>query len=260
MEPQNFMIIATEGDTNTYTHNFSIDYQGEVVPQWTATSNVNWLILDNTTGTGRKVIEAKARVQNLAVGIHHAKITIEAASMLHSPYIIDVWLVVNSISGTPLPEPVSQTIPPEGGTLSLPDGCATVEFPSDAVSDNTVVTLLHEIPYDIDGLAHVDCFFHLTARQFGSAVFEFEKPIRITTHYQLTNSVNADTVSLYWWNEQIGVGSNSLSWSKEGITTIERDANYLISEVNHLTLFAVLGDEFTQPTTFTIYLPIILKN
>ncbi|OQY43441.1 MAG: hypothetical protein B6242_14650 [Anaerolineaceae bacterium 4572_78] len=136
VEPQNFMIIATEGDTNTYTHNFSIDYQGEVVPQWTATSNVNWLILDNTTGTGRKVIEAKARVQNLAVGIHHAKITIEAASMLHSPYIIDVWLVVNSISGTPLPEPVSQTIPPEGGTLSLPDGCATVEFPSDAVSDN----------------------------------------------------------------------------------------------------------------------------
>ena len=56
-------------------------------------------------------------------------------------------------------------------------------------------------------------------------------------------------MALWWWNE------GSSQWSQPGITsTLNATYNVLTSTVDHLSLFAVLGE------THPVYLPTVLKK
>ena len=142
--------------------------------------------------------------------------------------------------------------PGSGGSVTSPDGLAKASFPAGAVGTNTEVTLTvtHSPPTgDLLGVY----FYDLSAVISGTTtpVTEITKAYTVTFHYtdQVRKAAIEDTMALCWWNEGSSV------WSPSGITnTLNITHNVLTSTVDHLSLFAVLGE------THPVYLPTVLKK
>lgn len=149
--------------------------------------------------------------------------------------------------------PVTGTIPTEGGELSSPVDKLDYRFESGTFTDTVLIT--HTVHYpgnvppygDLTGIDHV---FDATAVY--SSTGQLARPTTpYTVSIQYTDAEKGpaveDTLELYWWDGE--------TWSQEGISsTVDTADNVVTAQVDHFSLFAVLGE------TNRVYLPLALRG
>jgi len=150
---------------------------------------------------------------------------------------------------------VSDVIDPGGGDLTSYDGNTTVEIPAGAITDTVVITHTPATGTPPGGnLAGIGHVFDVTAVYSDtgqSAQIVSGHTCTITAQYTDTEKgpVIEDTMGLHWWDE------GASEWSQQGITSsVNITDNLVIAQVDHFSLFAVLGE------TFRVYLPVVLRN
>jgi hypothetical protein len=155
--------------------------------------------------------------------------------------------------------PIAEVAPSVGATL-IHTGTqslhTTIQIPSGAVTETTelVFTERDYARSSPAGFAFAGQGFQIEAyRSDGVHIpnYIFTKPITITVEYSNADIAiisDENTLELRYWNGN--------TWSVNGITIIERDANNnrLVATVTHLSHFAVFGE------THQIYLPLVLRN
>jgi hypothetical protein len=151
---------------------------------------------------------------------------------------------------TPTPEPLSTLVPPEGGSITSNDTnrSTTIQMPSGAVTDTTVITYAYRLPEEVSSLAGIGHFFELFAEQNGVPITTFSEPVTIAVRYtdQERGPVIEESLHLYWLS--------GTTWITDGIATVAHANSAITSTTNHFTPFAVLGK------TNRAYLPIITRS
>ncbi len=189
----------------------------------------------------------------------------EFRDMAFDPYHRQLYLTVGSSvmvvqvnygAGPPSPPPpppitVSTIVGPPwyGGSLDAPDGSVELDFPSNWVDEATVVTYTTATtPLPTGDLFGVR-FFDLSAATLstGTPVTTFNKSYALTINYTDKEKGGAieDTLGLYWWNGG--------QWVLEPTSNVDVANNRLTAQLDHMTLFAVLGE------TKRVYLPLVLR-
>jgi hypothetical protein len=153
------------------------------------------------------------------------------------------------------PPRASAVIPVAGGSLVSDFDWTTYTFASGAFTDTAIVTHtlrpLSQVPStgDLVGIGH---FFDVTAVYSTTgqpAQLAPGQAYTLTVEYSDTAGglVIEDTLGLYWWDGGV--------WSQQGITGTVNTADNLVSaQVDHLSLFAVLGE------MRRVYLPVVLRD
>lgn len=140
-------------------------------------------------------------------------------------------------------QPTQTTITPDsGGKLISADGSTTVEFPAGAVAQDTVVTYTPMQPSPAGELAGIGHFFDLSATPAG-----FLKAYTVTVEYtdeELCGAIE-DTLGLYW--------RDGGEWLLEPTSGVQVAENRVTATLDHMTLFAVLGQ------THRVYLPLVMR-
>lgn len=147
---------------------------------------------------------------------------------------------------TPTPEPASAVIPTDGGSLShhYPGHTTTLEVPAGAISAPSTFTISYRLPPTTTGqLQGMDHFFTLDGEQTA-----FTTPFTLTASYSesVRGPIVPGTEAIYSWQ-----GSQ---WVTDDITLNNRWPTGLSVQINHLSLFGVLGE------TNRVYLPVVLKD
>jgi hypothetical protein len=148
----------------------------------------------------------------------------------------------------PPPLSVSAAIPPAGGALQVPADRATVDFPANAVSQDTTVTYTETARLALGtGDLYAVRGFDLSAVISGTTtpVTSFDPPYQLTVHYTDTELGGAieSMLDLYWWD--------GAEWVAVPGTVLNIEANQLSASLDHMTFFAILGE------TNRFYLPLI---
>jgi hypothetical protein len=153
--------------------------------------------------------------------------------------------------GSPQP-PVTVIITPAGGTLTSGSGKVQLDFPAGAVTEDVEVTFSEATSSPTGNLAGI-LFFELTAKTVadGTPVTTFSQPYTLTVHYDEPIEVVEDTLSLYYWDD------GSESWVEQNCELFV-DLDKIIAELNHMTVFGVLGEPLPKPS-FKVFLPLISK-
>lgn len=150
---------------------------------------------------------------------------------------------------------MSELIDRDGGALVL--GPIYISFPGGAVTKNVRVTYAEHSRGGTSAVAAAvpptgdligNLFFDLSAIEEGTSnpVKQFAKPYSLTMYYDASRlGAREDTVTLYWWNGK--------RWVREASSAVHPDENKLTATLDHMTLFALLG-EGEQ-----LYLPEIAK-
>ncbi len=141
---------------------------------------------------------------------------------------------------------VSASISSEGGSLThtYAGHRTTLDVPPNALSAPSEFTISYHTPPAMSGkLIGMDHFFDLDASQN-----TFNLPLTLTITYSDTvrGPIIAGTEQLYGWQEG--------QWVTDGITLTHRLPNQLTIQVNHLSLFGVLGE------TNSLYLPLTVEG
>jgi hypothetical protein len=161
-------------------------------------------------------------------------------------YPDSVSMVIHYSAGLTMPEPASAAILPEGGTLTYeyPNHATTLEVPPGALSAPTVFTISYHLPPTATGeLRGMDHYFQLESEQTS-----FDPPLTLTVSYseEVRGPIIPGTESLYRWQDSM--------WVTEGITLADRWAAGFSAQVDHLSLFGVLGN------TNRMYLPLAMRH
>ena len=149
-------------------------------------------------------------------------------------------------TATPTPQSVSVRITSQGGSLThtYAGHRTTLEVPPNAVSAPSQFRISYHTPPAMSGrLIGMDHFFDVEASQN-----TFNLPLTLTIRYSETvrGPMMAGTEQLYGWQEG--------QWVTDGMTLTDRLSNQLTIQVDHLSVFGVLGE--TNP----LYLPLILEG
>jgi hypothetical protein len=148
--------------------------------------------------------------------------------------------------------PIQGEIGTEGGTLQVSLADTTFSFPAGTFGDPVVVTYTVRPPSTSGDLVGAGPFFDLSAAYLDTgqpAQIEPGQTYTVTIHYTNIAPVAEETLGLYGWDE------GAAEWSQEGISnTVDPAVNLVTAEVDHLSLFALLGE------TRRVYLPLVLKN
>jgi hypothetical protein len=153
-------------------------------------------------------------------------------------------------------QPSEQTVKPaSGGLIVSPDGSTVVSFPAGADSHEISATLTKAQPVSTGELAGIGHFFHLTAVISGTTtlVTQFDKPFTITVDYKdvETDAVQESSLGLYTWD-----GSR---WTREPSGSLDAAGNRLTAALDHLTLFAILGQPKPVSVPTKLYLPLLKR-
>ena len=140
-------------------------------------------------------------------------------------------------------------------TQSLP---TQLDFPADAVTQNTTLVLTPTMASGGPGLAFTGHAFELEAYQGGvlQPGFTFSAPMTITisySDYDVRVVTDESELALYWWT---GSAWQDAEETCSPASTYVRDTgnNVLSVPVCHLSKFGLLGP------THNIYLPLIMRN
>jgi hypothetical protein len=95
---------ATFDGGNPAAKSFTISNGGTGTLSWTASDNVNWLTLSETSGTGSATINVSVNKSGLSVGTYQGKITVSSTGASGSPKTINVTLKVTFDPITPKPQ------------------------------------------------------------------------------------------------------------------------------------------------------------
>jgi hypothetical protein len=148
--------------------------------------------------------------------------------------------------------PIQGEIGTGEGTLQVPLADTTFSFPAGTFREAVVVTYTVLPPSATGDLVGAGPFFDLSAAYLDSgqpAQIEPGQTYTVTIHYTNIGVVTEETLGLYGWD------GGAADWSQEGISnTVDPLADLVTAEVDHLSLFALLGE------TRRVYLPLVLKN
>ena len=148
--------------------------------------------------------------------------------------------------------PVQQTITTGGGTVQVPLANTEITFPANAFSETVVVSFTVAPPVPAGDLTGAGPVFDLSAVYSDTgqpASLEAGASYSTVITYGEIGLVNEQSLGLYWWDEGAG------EWSLQGISnTVNVADNVVTAEINHLSLFALLGE------IHRVYLPLALKN
>jgi hypothetical protein len=152
-----------------------------------------------------------------------------------------------------LQDVISSTVQTSGGSLVSATGDTQLTFPNGAFSDDVVVTYNHlffdQDEYPRAGIGHTIDVTAVYSDTGETAHLETGKSFEVRINYDRTGSAIESTLALYGWD------STALQWTSSGISSaVNTGTNTVTAQVNHLSLFAVLGD------TNWIHLPLIAKN
>jgi hypothetical protein len=143
--------------------------------------------------------------------------------------------------------PVTAVITPSGGSLQSPSGDVKVTFPPGSVTENVEVTFTRVSSTPTGNLAGI-IFFDLSAETVGDGtpVTTFDPPYEITIDYGIEGSgaVLEETMKLYYWD--------GTQWQLEPTSSLDLENQLVTATLNHMTLFALLGE------TAQLYLPLVL--
>lgn len=106
--PTNLSFVATQAGGNPAPQTLSISNTGGGSLSWSATDNVDWLILSAATGAGNGVVTATVTTGARTAGTYHANITLTAIGT--SPVTVPVTLTVTT--SPPPPPPPTPIAPP----------------------------------------------------------------------------------------------------------------------------------------------------
>lgn len=145
--------------------------------------------------------------------------------------------------------PVTVIITPSGGTLQSATGDVRIDFPAGAVDEDVKVTFTRASTRPTGNLAGI-IFFDLSAKTVDdeTPVTSFDPPYTITINYGIEGPgpTFEDTLSLYFWDDK------TQSWIEEDCN-LNMGLNTITASLNHMTLFAVLGE------TLHSYLPMVVR-
>ena len=148
--------------------------------------------------------------------------------------------------------PIQGQVGTEGGTFEVPLADTTFTFPAGTFSEPVVVTYTVQSPFATGDLVGVGPFFDLSAVYSDTgqpAQIEPGQTYMVEIHYTNTGLGAEETLGLYWWD------GGATEWSQEGISnTVDSVANVVTAEVDHLSLFALLGE------SRRVYLPLVVRN
>ena len=152
-----------------------------------------------------------------------------------------------------LQDVISGTVQTSGGSLVSTTGDTQLTFPNGAFSDEVVVTYKHlwvdQDEYPRAGIGHTIDVTAVYSDTGETAHLETGKSFEVRINYDRTGSAIESTLALYGWD------SIAEQWTSSGISSsVNPGTNTVTAQVDHLSLFAVLGD------TKWIHLPLIVKN
>jgi peptide/nickel transport system substrate-binding protein len=134
----------------------------------------------------------------------------------------------------------------------------TVEVQQGAVSDTLLLRLepstASSLPVERESVGQA---FTLIAIQDGEEVsnFNFEQPIRVNIEYTDDGIwlLDESSLALYYWDGEAWVPA-ALSCQPPGETNLDQEANSLVTEICHLSHFALLADRYSL-----LYIPALGK-
>ncbi len=152
-----------------------------------------------------------------------------------------------------LQDVISGTVQTSGGSLVSTTGDTQLTFPNGAFSDDVVVTYKHlwtdQDEYPRAGIGHTIDVTAVYSDTGETAQLETGKSFEVRINYTRTGSAIENTLALYGWD------SSSGQWTSSGISSsVNTGTNIVTAHVDHLSLFAVLGD------TNWIHMPLIVKH
>lgn len=161
-----------------------------------------------------------------------------------SKFDIATWRITQ-VKGTASPE--------AGGTVTSDAGDTTIQIPAGAITGTVVITQspAYGMPPggNLTGIGHVFDVSAVYSSTGQSAQLAPGQTCTITVQYTDSEKGPAieNTLGLYWWDGN--------DWSQQGITSSVNVADNLVTaQVDHLSLFAVLGE------TRRVYLPAVLRG
>lgn len=143
----------------------------------------------------------------------------------------------------------SAVIPTAGGSLAVPDGSILAQFPAGALASPTQVTIGTVGYWPTAGQRPVR-LFELSAVQGSAAITAFAAPFTIAVTYtdsQLGTAAE-ESLGLYWWDGG--------AWQPVPSSAVDVAHNRVTAPVDHMSLFAVLGDSSVTGT----YLPLLMRS
>jgi len=145
------------------------------------------------------------------------------------------------------------SISPDGANLSSTSGDTSLVFPSGAFTETVLLTYRHlSSDQNTGALVGIGHTFDVTAVYSDTgqpAQLAPSQTYTVTVEYTDAEKGPAieDTLGLYWWDGG--------AWSQQGITdTVSVTDNLVVAQVDHLSLFAVLGE------TKRGFLPMVFRN
>jgi hypothetical protein len=152
--------------------------------------------------------------------------------------------------------------PEDGGTLMSPDEDVLLIFPSGTVSSTVTITYTEQTTpsQETGNFLFAGISFRIEASDSnGNPVTTFNEPFSLTIHYdanELPAELNEESLTLAYWDDE------SLQWVNLLPCTgcdLDRDNQTLTLVLNHLTEFALLGEEESTSTKIMIFLPVITR-
>ncbi len=210
---------------------------------WTASENIDWLSLDKNQGsTSPATVTVSVDTSGLGIGLYTEQVTVSSPAAVNSQPV-DITLSVGS-GGSGSIDPTT------GGVITTSDGTARIEFPPQAVSQTTSVTLTtaSAIPYAIEGFRFGGYAVDITATPDSDLL----RPFTLTLNYEepdwlAESGLSESDLNLYYWN---GSGWEMVSPCAGCRQT---ETNTLSIVTDHLTEFV-----FMAPLKKN-YLPLMMK-
>jgi hypothetical protein len=148
---------------------------------------------------------------------------------------------------------VTGTIQTTGGGLISTGGDTTITFPSGAFTDTAFITYRHlwtdQDSGSLQGIGHTIDISAVYTPSGEIAHLAAGKSFSVAINYATSGAAIESSLKLFGWDEE------SHRWSEAGISSsVDTNANTVNASVDHLSLFAVLGD------TYRVYLPVVMKN
>jgi uncharacterized repeat protein (TIGR01451 family) len=101
LSPSSLMFNAKQGEANPAAQSFTIGNIGVGTLNWTASENLDWLSLDQTSGTAPSFVEASVDISKLAAKTYSGQIIVTSAEAItSSPQAVNVTLIVAAQKST----------------------------------------------------------------------------------------------------------------------------------------------------------------
>ena len=151
-----------------------------------------------------------------------------------------------------LADHITEPISPDGGTISLPDGSASIFFPPDAIPDEVFVSIAlvdeASVPPPTGG-------FELLGEAYAfSAVDADGNPVTSFGDYFLEITLRYNQEDLDGLDEQsltINYYDLTAGWMPIP-STVDTVNDIVTGRTNHFTLFGILGNPIPEPTTLLL--------